>query len=106
VQPHGIPEPATLAVSPVGPYNYVIDALEKPDALAAIEQVFREVFGRSVSLRFERSAAPEVDRSEPSRPSRIVRHEDLDADPLVQDMIKLFDARAVQLQLDDEAGSV
>ncbi len=103
LEPSRVIAPATLVVFVPASYNFMADQLEKPKSSTALDVALRELLGRAISVRFERSSETEkVPKEQASVPS-IGRHEDLDADPLVQDMIKLFDARAVRIQTDEEA---
>lgn len=101
LEPADVPEPGVLVVSIVGPYNYLADQLERADSATTVEKVFREIFGRPVSVKAMRVDAETVEKSLPRSPKRIARHEDLDADPMVKDLQALFDARPVHIETDD-----
>jgi DNA polymerase-3 subunit gamma/tau len=85
-------------------YHFSADACESADNLAKIEAALRAALGRPISLHFQRQTASQPPmRRESPQATRALRHEDLESDVLVQDLVKLFEARPIHVELDDEA---
>ncbi len=111
LRPASLPEPGVLAVAVPGIYNWAADACDTIEARGRIESALRALLGRSLTIRFDREqpateSEPAKGGSSPPAPqSGGVRPEDLADDPLVQDVLKLFEARPVRLEADDGSGS-
>jgi DNA polymerase-3 subunit gamma/tau len=106
LDPSGLPEPGMLAVSVPPTYNWAADSCDTPESRSRIEAALRAVMGRPVALRFERPApTPRRPDATAPRPSTIHPAE-LDDDPLVQEVVKRFEARAVKVEMDEgDAGN-
>jgi DNA polymerase-3 subunit gamma/tau len=100
LRPTALPEPGVLVVAVPPMYNWRADACESPESQGQIEARLRTLLGRSVSIRFRREAAPASNgEAEPKGRSLPSVHPDvLAADPLVQDVLKLFEARPVRVE--------
>jgi DNA polymerase-3 subunit gamma/tau len=107
LEPAAVPEPDSVLIGVPSACNWAADLLSEGDAPARVEAAFREVFGRRVTVRLDRAESPgrrpEADGSPRPAPAARVRHEQLEADPLVQEIVKLFDARPVRIDAEDEA---
>jgi hypothetical protein len=102
--PHALPDPRTIAVAVPPTHAFAADACESGDAPAKIEAALRTAFGRALCLRFDRPAArPEPPRREAPTSTRALKHPDLDEDPLVQDVLRVFEARPVRVETEDES---
>jgi DNA polymerase-3 subunit gamma/tau len=101
--PHALPAPGVLVVSVPPAYNWAADSCDSGDGPARIEAALRDLLGRPLKLQFARSgeAREPVVRS-PQPAVGPLRHPDLERDPLVQDIVKLFEARPVRVEVDDE----
>lgn len=100
LRPTSLPEPGVLVVAVPAMYNWRADACESPESRGQIESRLRALLGRSVSIRFQREAAPAPDgEAEPRGRALPSVHPDvLAADPLVRDVLKLFEARPVRVE--------
>jgi hypothetical protein len=79
----------------------VADECEPPDAKTKIEHALERLLHRPVSIRFERvaeEAAPVVS-SATLGPSR---RDELAGDPMVQRVVELFEARPIQVEVEEE----
>ncbi len=107
LRPTAIPEPGLLVVGVPLMYNWRADACESTDAKGQIESRLRSLLGRSVTVSFlretPRSAREDGDQRGPSLPP--VHPDVLAADPLVQDVLKLFEARAVRVEPEESPES-
>ena len=85
-------------------YNFSADACELPENRSKIESALRAALERPLILEFERQslAQPVVRRESPSA-NKSLKHKDLEEDNLVQDLIKLFEARPIHVEVEDEA---
>lgn len=103
LRPGELPEPGLLVI-PVPPaYNWMAEACDQPEARGRIESAIRDVLGSRLRIRFERVAPPAG--SEPpaqSAGSATLLAGELESDPMIQEIIKLFEARPVRVELDDE----
>ncbi len=99
VSPTAILGPNQLAVGVDRAYNWVADACDTPETRARIEARLTEWLQRSVSIRFDRPAA------EPGPPSRtalnFARDEAVKDDPMIKQVVELFEARPVRVEVDD-----
>lgn len=101
LSPAALPEPGVLVVTVPQGYNWLADACEKPEARAKVEAAIHKLINRPLTVRFDRPASA----AEPSGPRArpvAVRHDELEADPLVQDVVKLFEARPVRVEVEED----
>ena len=86
-------------------YNFSADACETPENRGKIESVLRSALARPINLEFVRQSAAHTipPRRESPTANKSLKHPDLEADNLVQDLVKLFEARPVHVDLVDEA---
>jgi DNA polymerase-3 subunit gamma/tau len=104
MEPTAILGPNQLAVGVDRAYNWVADACEVPETKARIESKLGQWLQRSVTIRFDRPAS-----TEPAPPSRtalsFARDEAVREDPMVKQVVELFDARPVRVEVDDGEAS-
>ena len=98
VEPTAVEQPDILVIAPKAGYNTVEVALGS-EILENLGRAFERVIHRRLTLRFERSVGG---ADEPSAESQTEsrRMDSLNADPLVQKVVELFEARSVQLDYD------
>jgi hypothetical protein len=101
LNPSGLPEPGVLVVSVPQGYNWVADVCEKPEARAKVEAAIHSLIQRPLRVRFDRPA-PAPEQEGPKARPVVVRPDELEADPLVQDVVKLFEARPVRVEVDED----
>jgi DNA polymerase-3 subunit gamma/tau len=105
--PTELPEPGVVVIAVPEHYNFAADSCDRDENRRRIEEALGRLFGRTLALRFRREREPAAP-AEPrpaDAPRRPRRADELDADPLVQDVVKLFEARPVHVEIDDEAES-
>jgi DNA polymerase-3 subunit gamma/tau len=101
--PASLPAPGVLAVSVPAAYNWAADSCQSGDAPARIEGALRELLGRPLKLQYDRENAPPKSALRTTHSGAgPLRHPDLESDPLVQDLVKLFEARPVRVELDED----
>ncbi len=100
--PAAILGPNQLAVGVDRAYNWVADACEAPETRARIEAKLAHWLQRSVSIQFDRPASP--DSGPPRGTLSFARDEAVRDDPMVQQVVELFDARPVRVEVDDADG--
>ena len=82
-------------------YNWAADACDTPEVRPRIEARVGQWLGRPVSVRFERSAE---EATLPLIAANSARDESLRADPMVRQLVELFDAKAVRVEFEDGPG--
>jgi DNA polymerase III subunit gamma/tau len=103
VAPSAIFGPNHLAVSVDRAYNWVADACEAPELRARIEARLAQWLRRQVTVRFDRPASDPT--LLPLRTSNFARDEALKDDPMVRQVVDLFEARAVRVDQDDSSSA-
>jgi DNA polymerase-3 subunit gamma/tau len=99
VEPVAVVAPDVLVIAANAGYNSVADECGTAESLARIEQTLRRLTHRSVTVRYERS--PEADDlATDARALDERRQDSLAADPLVERVVELFEARPHQLDFD------
>ena len=98
----GVEEPDVLVIAAKPGYNSLADPCGTDEAREKIEQCLQRLLRRPVTVRYQRSAAPEPSSSRPARPAEARRPELLAADPMVQKVVELFEARPLHLEYDDD----
>ncbi len=89
--------PNQLAVGVDRAYNWIADACDTPEARARIEGRLSQWLQRSVSIRFDRPAA---DPAPPTRTAlNFARDEAVKDDPMVRQVVELFEARPVRVEV-------
>ncbi len=102
LQPSGIEGPNGLSIAVDRAYNWVADACDTPDVRARIESRIAQWLRRQVSIRFDR---PAEEARQPSLVSAAAaRDESLKDDPMIRQIVDLFDARPVRVEVDDGSG--
>lgn len=85
-------------------YNSMAEVCGTPESLVKIGQGLQRLIHRPVSVRYERS--PENgDPAADSRPSEMRRMESVAADPMVQKIVELFEAKLYHADLNDSGGN-
>lgn len=108
LRPSAIPEPGVLVVDVPPMYNWRADACEAPEARLTLESRLRALMGRDIALVFQRAApTPGEEDSRGTRASSLpsIHPDVLAADPLVQDVLKWFEARPVRVEPEDGSES-
>ncbi len=98
VEPVAVEDPDILVIVPKSGYNTVEVALGS-EILENLGRGIQGVIHRHVTVRFERPATGH-DASPDPPPTESRRTDSLMADPLVQKVVELFEARSVQLDYD------
>jgi len=100
LDPITVVPPDILVIAPKPGYNSEADAYGTPEVLENLKQALQGLIHRTLTIRYERSATRGPVASE-SRASESRRADALTADPMVQKVVELFEARTVQLDYDD-----
>jgi DNA polymerase-3 subunit gamma/tau len=112
--PIAISGPNLLVIRLGAGYNWVADECDTPEARLRIEQELRKLLDRPVTIRFERSEDEDKDGGASTRPGAPVspapnltlrRPNHPEADPMVQKVVQLFEARPVHLEVEEEPGT-
>jgi DNA polymerase-3 subunit gamma/tau len=101
-EPVGIEAPGVLVIAAKPGYNSLADACATEEAREKIEQCLQRLLHRTVAVRYERSTPHEPQGGRP--PDQPPRRSDLlAADPMVQKIVELFEARlAYPPEYDDD----
>jgi len=81
-------------------YNSMAEACGTPEALVKIGQGLQRLIHRPIKVRYERSADSSGSAAD-SGPSELSRAESIAADPMVQKLMELFEAKLLHTDLDD-----
>jgi hypothetical protein len=81
-------------------YNSMAEVCGTPEALLKIEQGLQRLIHRPVSVRYERSSDSGESAAD-SRPGELSRAESVNADPMVQKVMELFEARPCRTNVND-----
>jgi DNA polymerase-3 subunit gamma/tau len=100
VEPLAVEGADVLVIAAKPGYNSVADACGTPAALQRIEQGLQRLLHRPVSVRYERSSA-QGDPAAEQRQNEARRAEALLADPMIQKVVELFEARRFQVDFDE-----
>ncbi len=99
VEPVAILAPDIVVIAPKPEYNNIDEMVGGSETLGQLEDAFQAVLNRRVEVRFQPSIGTgDGPRDAPGDEPR--RAEPLAADPLVQKVIELFEARPVQMDYD------
>ena len=100
-QPVAIEEPGLLVIEPPAGYNWLVDALDRPDLRTKVEAALRQWLQRPVELQMRRVA--EAKAPSPGRhPGAIAKDDGLRDEPLIQFLVEKFEAKAVRVEVDDD----
>jgi DNA polymerase-3 subunit gamma/tau len=100
VEPAAVIGPDVLVIAANPGYNSITDECGTDQSRAKIEQTLRRLTHRTVTVKYER--APEDENvTADERPLEARRQDSLAADPLVQRVLELFEARPHQLEFDE-----
>jgi hypothetical protein len=102
--PIGVEEPDILVIGPRSGYNRMVDSCGTDEALKKIGHCLQRLLRRPVTVRYERSSEPSPpghpgSSGEPRRPELLA------ADPMIQKVVELFEARPLHLEYDDDSDS-
>jgi DNA polymerase-3 subunit gamma/tau len=100
LHPVAVNPPNILVVAPKPGYNSEAEVLATPEALEALKLGLERLLHQVLTIRYERAAAHDA-AEPPARPQANRRLETMMADPMVQKVVELFEARSVQLDYDD-----
>jgi DNA polymerase-3 subunit gamma/tau len=100
VRPTAVEPPHRVVIALPHRYNYIAEECENHEVRTKVESALAAALGRVARFRFDRSAEPEA--AEPARPSPATNMQELAADPLVQRLVELFEARKVRVEVDDD----
>ncbi len=100
VEPIAVVGPDILVIAAKPGYN--ADGVDPgtPETLEDLGHKLQRMVHRPVTVRYERPVAAEDGRSD-ARPAESRRTDSLMADPLIQKVVELFEARSVQLDYDE-----
>jgi DNA polymerase-3 subunit gamma/tau len=94
------PDVLIIAAKPEDNSQSVDNDCGTPDVLGQLEKALQKLIHRPVTIQYERTAGPDGASLE-SRPADSRRPDALMADPMVQKVVELFEARTLQLEYDD-----
>jgi DNA polymerase-3 subunit gamma/tau len=103
VEPIAVAESDVLVIAAKPGYNLMADPCGTDEALREITQGLQRLLNRAVTLKYERSANNDEREAERPQP-RAARGQSLSADPMIQKVVELFEARPLQLDYGDEDG--
>ena len=99
VEPIAVVGPDILVIAAKPGYNAVDAACESPETLENLARVLQRLICRPVTVRYERSPTPEGVAPDARSPESR-RQDALTADPMIQKVVELFEARSVQMDYD------
>ena len=92
--------PGQLAIIFDRAYNWVADTCEAPDVRTRIEARLSQWLGRPITVRIDR---PPEEAPQPSRTAQAMsRDEALKDDPMIKQIVDLFEARAVRIDGEED----
>jgi DNA polymerase-3 subunit gamma/tau len=100
LEPIAVVGPDVLVIAAKPGYNADGAELGTPEILEDLGHKLHRLVHRPVTVRYERSTTAE-DGTPDLRPAESRRPDSLMADPLVQKLVELFEARSVQLDYDE-----
>jgi DNA polymerase-3 subunit gamma/tau len=104
VEPTAVEPPGVVVVALSDRYNDLAELCDAPESRERIEAALSRLLGRPAMVRFDRVSedVPPAATTEPDRPTRAHRVDEVAADPFVGKAVELFDARRVRVELDDD----
>jgi DNA polymerase III subunit gamma/tau len=100
-EPLSVEDPDVLVIAAKAGYNSFVDSCGTDEAREKIAHCLQRLLRQPVTVRYHRSVAPA--QGGPDKPfSEPCRPEILAADPMVQRIIELFEARPLHLEYDDD----
>jgi hypothetical protein len=104
VDPVAVIGPDILVIAPKPGYNAIDETIVSAESLEVLRTTIQRFIHRPVEVRFQPSSGSDKASQDGSEPEPR-RADALSADPLVQKVIELFEARPVQMDYDGpEAG--
>jgi hypothetical protein len=100
LRPTAVAPPNVVVIGLGAGYNSVADKLDTPEVRTKIEQALQKHLQRPVTVRFERSTAD--DSAESHTDTASTRLDGLAGDPMVQQVVELFQAQPVQVEFEDD----
>jgi DNA polymerase-3 subunit gamma/tau len=101
VKPTAFELPGVLVIRLPSGYNWVADKCDQSESRARIEASLHALLQQPVSVRFDR-AEPDETPQLPATPAVTARMDELAADPLVKQVVDLFEARRVRIDLEED----
>jgi DNA polymerase-3 subunit gamma/tau len=98
----GVEEPDVLVIAAKPGYNSVADLCGSEEAREKIEMSLQRLLHRRVNVRYEQSS---VTKSAAEGTIETRRPDQLAADPMIQKVVELFEARALHLDYDEPTES-
>jgi DNA polymerase-3 subunit gamma/tau len=106
VRPSAVAEPDLLVISLRPDYNNLAEECGTPEARTRIEGALKAVYGMPIKIRFDKLQAqppqPQESTLSSPQPPAVAPADDLGADPLVQKVVELFEARRILVDAEDE----
>jgi DNA polymerase-3 subunit gamma/tau len=102
VKPSRVEAPDRLVIEVPASYNWVAEKCDSPESRARIEASLNALLRCTVSVRFER-VEPDSESAAPAAVPVAARADELAADPLVKQVVDLFDARRIRVDLEEQA---
>lgn len=100
--PIAVEETDVLVIGPRPGYNSLVDACGTDESLEKISHCLQRLLRRPVSVRYERASEPS-NPGQTGSPGEPRRGETLAADPMIQKVVELFEARPLHLEYDDDS---
>jgi DNA polymerase-3 subunit gamma/tau len=94
------PDVLIIAAKPEDNSQSVENDCGTPDVLGQLEKALQKLIHRPITIKYERTIGPDGASPE-SRQADSRRPDALMADPMVQKVVELFEARTLQLEYDD-----
>jgi DNA polymerase-3 subunit gamma/tau len=101
LKPTALPRPDLLVIEPILNYNHVVDACEKSDLQRKIETSLRQWLDRPLTVQFQRHVEAPTTRAN-RHPEVHARDQGLKDEPLHEQLVELFEARIVKIEVDED----
>jgi DNA polymerase-3 subunit gamma/tau len=101
VKPSELLPPDRLVLAIDRAYNWIADQIDTPDMRGRIESRIAQWLGRGVSVRIDRPPPEEAPKPS-STAETYQRDAALKEDPMVKQIMELFEAKVVKVDIDDE----
>ncbi len=101
VRPSALQPPNLLVIALPAGYNWVADQCDTPEARATVEAGLMALLGKAVRVRFERNTTDEAPPAEPVPSPSARAADELTADPWVQQITELFEARRLRIDVEE-----
>ncbi len=101
-RPFAVEAPGTLVLVVDPTYRKLVEACETPEGRAKINQSLARLLGRELTVRFDHLEAAEVEGDSAENSRKPTGLSAIDDDPLAQRVMTLFEARRVQVDVEDD----